>query len=164
MLCTDNTSTMCMPTGPSGTSGAAQGDVVSPNSQATQPKSSSLPSAEQATSRSAERSGNSIDPAHFIVIKWNDDQGKKQKFHLIDRIKDKWRDIGRVARIPANELDNLSVQPAAERCTAILEKWMRAPTDDYPGTWKGLMELLEDVMLEDVASELKTVLQKANMA
>ena len=84
-----------------------------------------------------------IDPAHFIVIKWNDDQGKKQKFRLVDRIKDKWRDIGRLARIPADELDSLSPHSATERCTAVLEKWMRAPPKDYPGTWEGLMELFE---------------------
>ena len=78
MLGTDNTSTICMPTGPSGTSG--ESGVVSPNSQASQPKSSSLPSAEHAISRNVESSANNIDPAHFIVIKWKDDQGKKQKF------------------------------------------------------------------------------------
>ena len=41
---------------------------------------------------------------------------------------------------------------------------MRAPPKDYPGTWEGLMELFEDITeLEDVASDLKTILCKANL-
>ena len=148
-------------------SGAAQVGVVSPSSQASQPKSASLPSAEQATSRNVGGSGNSITLTHLKVIKWKDDpQGETQRFHLIDKIKDHWRDIGDLLGISLEEQDSLSAKQekdAAKCCRAVLDKWMKAPPDDYPVSGKGLIELLKDAQLDKVASELKPVLCKANL-
>ena len=156
--------------GPPSTSGAALnvvGGVVSPTAQVSQPKSSSSPSAEQATSRNGtSSSNNNINSAHVIVIKWKDDQGKTQRYRLIDKIRQKWQDIGKLVRIPLDELNSLSdkhKKDAAECCRAVLDTWMEAPPPGYPVTWEGLIELLEDVDLGEVVTELKTVLHKANI-
>ena len=110
---------------------------VSPTAQASQPKSSSSPSVEQAASHNG--SNNNIDSAHLIVIKWKDDQNKTQRFRLIDRIKDKWHDIGDLLRIPMDELSSLAdkQKDPVKCCRTVLDKWMKAPPAEYPVTWKG---------------------------
>lgn len=140
---------------------------MSPTSQALQPKSGSSPSAEQATSRNAGSSGNSITFAQLKVIKWKDDIGETQRFYLIDIIQDHWRDIGDLLDISSEEQDSLSAQyekDDAKCCRAVLDKWMKAPSSTYPVTWEGVMELLEDIKLSEVVSDLKAVLRKANIA
>ena len=150
-----------MLTGPPSIPSSGAG-VVSPTAPAAaQPKPSPSPPAEQATSRNC--SGNNIDSAHFIVIKWKDDQGEMHKFRLMDKMKDKWEEIADLLHIPKDELSAKYGQDTAKCCRAVLDKWMKAPPPDYPATWDGLMELLDDVELGGVLPELKTVLGKAKI-
>ena len=45
-----------------------------------------------------------------------------------------------------------------ECCAAVLMHWFNNPSDDYPTTWGGLCELLEDCELGDVVSRFKDFL------
>ena len=45
-----------------------------------------------------------------------------------------------------------------ECCRAVLGQWLDNPPPDYPTTWQGLTELLEDSQLCKVASDLKKLL------
>ena len=100
------------------------------------------------------------------MIKWRDDSGKTQRFYLIDKIASEWRSLGFLVGLRSSEIDRLSVEyreNAHECCRAVLGQWLDNPPQDYPHTWEGLMELLEDCKLVQVAAELKTVLAKANI-
>ena len=102
---------------------------------------------------------------HLMLIKWKDEQGQKQRFHLMNNIGHKWRDIAQVLSI--SQLTNLSTEYREiprECCRAVLDQWLTNPPPDYPATWNGLIELLEDCELRHVATELKTALRKADLS
>ena len=46
-------------------------------------------------------------------------------------------------------------------CDAVIHHWLINPTEDYPATWEGLYELLEDCELGMVASKLKIAVKNA---
>ena len=138
---------------------------VSPVSQASQPKSGSLLHAEKAVSHFSSLS--TILLTHLKLIKWEDKQGQKQKFYLMDKIESKWRDIGQLLGLSISQLDDLSTKyqdKPTECCRAVLGWWLDKPPPDYPATWNGLIELLEDCQLSHVVTELKTVLSKASLS
>ena len=93
---------------------------------------------------------------HIRLIKWTDEGGDIQQFYLIEKISHKWRDIG--------ELESISMKyrgDTKECCRAVLGQWLDNPPPDYPTIlWQGLIELLEDSRLGQVASELRKVLVK----
>ena len=106
----------------------------------------------------------SVLPQHLSLIKWKDDQGQTQKFFLRDKISHKWRDIGERAGLTFPELENISEKYRSdpkECCRAVLGQWLDNPPPDYPTTWQGLLELLEDSQLCQVVSELRAILGKA---
>ena len=84
----------------------------------------------------------------------------------MDKISMAWRTLGLLLGLPISSLDSLAVEHRdnpVECCRAVLGQWLDSPPSDYPATWKGFMELLEDSQLDGVVSELKTVLVKANV-
>ena len=84
----------------------------------------------------------------------------------MDKISHKWRDIGNFTGLSFPELTNISEKyrgDPKECCRAVLGEWLANPPPDYPATWQGLLELLEDSQLGQVVSELKCVLDKAKL-
>ena len=83
-----------------------------------------------------------------------------------DKISHKWRDIGELTGLSYPELDNVSEKHRGdpkECCRAVLGQWLDNPPSDYPTTWPGLLELLEDSQLAQVVAELRNVLDKAKL-
>ena len=102
----------------------------------------------------------------LALIRWKDDQGHTQRFFLRDKISHKWRDIGELTGLSFPELDNISEKYRSdpkECCRAVLGQWLDNPPPDYPTTWQGLLELLEDSQLGQVMTELRNVLDKAKL-
>ena len=86
------------------------------------------------------------------------------KFHLIEKIAYKWQLVGVLIGIEKGQLEFISVQyqnNIEECCQAVLTRWQENPPPDYPPTWGGLIELLEDSNLAEVITELKDALSKA---
>ena len=84
----------------------------------------------------------------------------------MDEISHKWRIIGEILGLPFSKLQSLAAEhrdKPEECCRAVLGHWMDNPPPDYPTTWQGLIELLEDSQLGQVVSQLRTVLHKANL-
>ena len=82
----------------------------------------------------------------------------------MNKISNKWRELGRLLNIEEAQLDGISIQHQnniSECCRAILTKWRENPPPDYPATWGGLIELLDDSQLPEVVAELKNALSKA---
>ena len=108
-----------------------------------------------------------VHSTHLMLIKWKDEQGQIHRFYLMDKIENKWRDIGQVLGNSIPQLDDVSTKHrgnSRECCRAVLGRWLTNPPPDYPATWNGLIELLEDCELRHVATELKTALRKADLS
>ena len=101
---------------------------------------------------------------HLTLIKWRDDRGEVQHFYLKENIAYKWRTIGELLGLTYSKLQSLTDkhrdQPE-ECCRAVLGLWLENPPQDYPDTWQGLIDLLEDSKLGQVVSQLRTALSKA---
>ena len=103
--------------------------------------------------------------SHLKLIKWKDEEGGEvHRFYLMDKISHKWRDIGELLNLSHSELETISMKnlkDPKECCRAVLGHWLDDPPEGYPTTWAGLIELLEDSQLGQVASQLGSVLDKA---
>ena len=107
-----------------------------------------------------------MDLRHLNLVRWKDDQGRTQRFFLKDQISPKWRDVGELIGLTHPELNTISDKyrgDPKECCRAVLGQWLDNPPPDYPTTWQGLLELLEDSPLGQVVTELRNVLDKAKL-
>ena len=104
-----------------------------------------------------------IELRHLNIIKWKDENGEVQQFNLKDKISHKWRTIGNLLGLTSSKLQSLDdeYRDPFECCRAVLDDWFFSPPMNYPAKWKGLIKLLEDSTLDEVATELRTVLSNA---
>ena len=99
------------------------------------------------------------------LIKWEDEKGLKRELRIYSKIAHKWRQIatqlgfepGKIESVEENHHRNYS------HITAVLGRWFENARNlpnasIYPKSWRGLMVLLIDVELSEVAVELKVVL------
>ena len=103
---------------------------------------------------------------NLSLIKWKDGQGQTQKFYLMQNVSYKWRTIGEIMGLSFPKLESLAMEhrdKPEDCCRAVMSLWLANPPDDYPCTWPGLIELLEDSQLDQIASQLRNVLHKANL-
>ena len=100
---------------------------------------------------------------HLNIIKWEDESGKIQQFCLTRIIAHKWRTIGELLDLTYSKLQSLDheYRDPFVSCQAVLDLWLDNPPPNYPATWQGLIDLLEDSKLDEVAIELRTVLSNA---
>jgi hypothetical protein len=84
----------------------------------------------------------------------------------MDSIAYKWRTLGELLGLPFPKLQSLTAEhqnKPEECCRAVLGQWLDNPPPDYPTTWQGLLELLEDSQLGQIVTQLRNVLDKANL-
>ena len=84
----------------------------------------------------------------------------------MDKIASKWHTLGELLGLPFSKLESLAAEhrdKPEKCCRAVLGQWLDNPPPDYPTTWQGLLELLEDSQLGQVVSELRIVLDKAKL-
>ena len=77
-----------------------------------------------------------------------------------------WRDIGTLIGLSFQQLECLASEHRGKHtdcCSAVLGSWLDDPPEEYPITWSGLIELLQDSGLSQVVSELKSALSKSNI-
>lgn len=104
-----------------------------------------------------------LEMRHFTVIKWKKANGETKKFRLKSQIFHKWEEIGNLLAIPSTQLKRWSKDKnPRECCDAVLQYWLDNPPDDYPFTWEGLYELLDDCELDtNIIEELKDAVEKS---
>ena len=95
------------------------------------------------------------------VLKWKNAEGKTERLRIVSEISYKWEDFGGVLGIPWPQLQcwNKDYKDSKKCCVAVLHHWLDNPTDDYPATWEGLCELIEDCDLSNVADKLREATQ-----
>ena len=100
-------------------------------------------------------------------IQWRDENGKKQKFRLINRVCSKWESFAYRLELPQNMLDawrKECLNNSAHCWLKVMQHWLTGGnTPEYPATWDGLYELLKDVEYSEVARELREAVVAANV-
>ena len=95
---------------------------------------------------------------NLTLMKWTDSQGKQHKLRIVQNICPRWRQIGNLLNISDSLLESILSQyrgDLEECCYAVLRQWLDNGSPDYPLTWEGLLELLNDVDCSQVADQLK---------
>ena len=117
--------------------------------------------------RVAERSSGKVTAKYLELIKWKDEKGETHKFFLMSKISNNWRAFGIQLNLLPSQLDSISKEHRenpTDCCRAVFNKWLDNPSSEYPATWEGFIELLDDCQLKGVADELKDVLRKAKLS
>ena len=84
----------------------------------------------------------------------------------MERASLKWRDIGELIGLSFQQLECMAKEYRDKNidcCRAVLGQWLENPPEEYPITWRGLIELLQDSELGQVVTELKNALSKSNV-
>ena len=84
----------------------------------------------------------------------------------MEKIAYEWRTLGENLGFEYSKLESIAAHHRdnpKECCRAVLGQWLDNPPPDYPTTWHGLLELLEDGQLGQVVTELRNVLDKAKV-
>jgi hypothetical protein len=99
------------------------------------------------------------------LIKWRDLNGRVRKYSLISQVSSKWEPFGYRLSIPPNVLEGWREEYMANaaRCWGkVMQFWLSEYQQEcsdeeaeYPATWEGLYEMLEDVEFAEVAKQLK---------
>ena len=97
---------------------------------------------------------------NLIVFKWKNDKGKIEKFRLKSQIFHKWREIGNLI-LSWQELEVLNETKPKYCIDVVLHDWLSNPPSEYPATWEGLYELLDDSELSETAADLKLAVENA---
>ena len=107
---------------------------------------------------------------YLKLIRWTDKKGREQTFSLMDKISWKWQDLGIMIGLESTQLDVYDFENQGnptECCERVLTEWLYGQDGtrgDYPVTWNGLRELLQDVEISEVAERFMEALQKSGTA
>lgn len=98
---------------------------------------------------------------NLTLIKWTDSLGKQRKLRIVQQICPKWRQSGNLLGISDPVLESILSQyhgDLEECCYAVMRKWLDNGSPDYPLSWDGLLELLNDIECSQVAEDLQDAL------
>ena len=99
------------------------------------------------------------------VIEWKDENGVERELRIYSKIAHKWRQIATQLGLQQEEIESVDSDYCTNYCriTVVLGRWLENARNlpnaiRYPKSWQGLISLLEDVKLYDVAEELRRAL------
>ena len=104
---------------------------------------------------------------HHLVdlLKWEDENRVIRELKIYSKIAHRWRQIATRLGFELGEIDSIEENHHRNhsRVTTVLSQWfdnaVNLPNASrYPKSWPGLINLLEDVELGEVAEELRTAL------
>ena len=98
------------------------------------------------------------------LFKWRDESGAKQQLKIIESISSKWQDLATLVGLSMSQMDGIQKQSLLETeqcCLRVFDHWIISNGEftDYPITWSGLYELLEDISHRALAEQMRTALQ-----
>ena len=99
--------------------------------------------------------------SNLVLLKWTDSNNKKQKIPIISELSHKWSDISyRLGFSPAlTQQIELNYHRVQDSCKEVMRLWLSSEEGAYrySTTWEGLIELLEDIELSSLASDIQEV-------
>ena len=98
---------------------------------------------------------------HLTVLKWTDSDGQKHSLRLRNEMSSRWRDVGDLLEVESSHMEGMDTHHRGDVrlcCRNVLVDWMQMEEPSYPTNWEGLLLLLEDLELNQMAKKLKIAL------
>ena len=73
----------------------------------------------------------------------------------------RWRDVGDLLGVASSRLEGIHTQHMGEVkqcCRSVLLDWLEMEEKSYPASWEGLLVLLKDMQLNNLAKKLNEAL------
>ena len=105
---------------------------------------------------------------HVDLIKWKDDNGAIRKLKCYSEVAHKWDQIATRLGFELGEIESIRKNNSFnDRVTVTFRRWFEDAINlpnamNYPKSWVGLIELLKDAELGEVAQELLTTLSSTH--
>ena len=100
---------------------------------------------------------------NLTLLKWTDDEDQIQRLRLRDELCSKWRDAGILLGVSSGRLNGIFTYRLGDLqlcCSDVLLEWLqKAEMSSYSASWDGLLDLLEDLELIDVATKLRMAIK-----
>ena len=98
----------------------------------------------------------------ITLYKWTDENSQPKSLRILDEISSRWTEAGDLlglspARLESIEADRLKVSKSC--CRDVLRDWIKDNRGSYPVSWEGLICLLTDMELTNLAKELESALR-----
>ena len=95
----------------------------------------------------------------LTLLKWIDSNGQVQRLRIRNEISSRWLEIGDLLGLDMERLEQIEVENRGHvsMCFCdVLMDWLRHDNqNNYPASWQGLAELLEDMDLPNLACWLQ---------
>lgn len=103
------------------------------------------------------------------LLEWEDENGTIKQLKIYDKIAHKWNHITTRLGFELGQIDSIqSIYPFSDykKITATFRVWFENANglpnaDRYPKSWQGLINLLKDSELSEVATDLHTALSSS---
>ena len=99
--------------------------------------------------------------SNLVLLKGTDSNNKKQRIQIISELSPKWSDISDLLGFSSalTQQIELNYHRVQDRCKEVMRLWLSSEEGAYrySTTWEGLIELLEDIELSRLASDIQEV-------
>ena len=98
---------------------------------------------------------------HLTLLKWTDSGGKNHSLRLRDEMSSRWHEVGDLLGVATSRQDGIHTQRMGDVrlcCRDIFLDWLQMEEKSYPASWEGLLVLLEDLQLNNLAKKLNEAL------
>ena len=106
-----------------------------------------------------------IEHCFLDLIRWEDENGVNRELRIYPKIANKWRQIATQLGLELGEIESINADYRINysRISAVFRQWFENPrylsnASRYPESWQGLINLLKDTELGEVAQELQRAL------
>ena len=111
-----------------------------------------------------------VEPRHLALMEWKDENGATRKLKIYSNIAHKWDEIATLLGFELGEIGSIRRNCTIDdhgRVTDVLRRWfddaINLPNaSKYPKSWEGLVKLLNDAELGEVAKQLHTALSSTH--
>ena len=100
----------------------------------------------------------SLSISNLTILRFTDQNGQDRTVKVLERISLQWEEAGNLLGLTSERLKGIEVQRRGYHrmcCRDVLVHWLHENQGDYPTTWEGVLQLLEDMDLSSCANILK---------
>ena len=102
----------------------------------------------------------SLSISNLTCLRWTN-IGQTQILKIREKISPRWEEAGDLLGLTTERLKGIEVHRRGDVgmcCRDVLVDWLRENQGDYPATWEGVVQLLQDMDLSAAAQLLKIAL------
>ena len=100
-------------------------------------------------------------------MKWKDEAGEVQRLRIFQAVSEHWKDTAMLLGFKWSKMEEIERRSEGEAircCQLVFKDWIDGKyNSNYPKTWAGLYELIEDVELQELAERMKVALESMDI-